>query len=73
MSNIPLATHTHIQSVASDTWTITHGLQCDPIAQVLVNDGGVLKKMFPKEIEYPDASTVIITFSSPKTGECRLV
>ncbi len=70
---VPTGTHTHIQASSSDTWTIDHGLFCNPIADVFIDVGGTLQKVLPVSVEYPTTSRVIVRFSSPRTGECRLI
>lgn len=64
--------HTHIQSVASATWTVTHGLSCNPVVGVRVMHEGALTEIIPASLSYPDIHTVVIGFSSARTGEARL-
>lgn len=64
--------HTHIQSLASPTWEISHGLYCNPVVSVLVMENGVLTAILPNSITFPSNTNVTITFTSPRTGEARL-
>ena len=71
---MPKSVHpvTHVQSSASSTWTITHGLNCMPCVGVKVHEDGVLTEILPKSITYPDTSTVVVEFTVARTGEARL-
>lgn len=64
--------HTHVQDVAAATWTITHGLSCNPLVSVKVMFNGALTAILPKNISYPDNKTVVVEFSAPRAGEARL-
>lgn len=64
--------HNHVQSVAATTWTITHGLSCNPNVSAKVMNNGALTGIIPKDIRYPDINTVVIEFSTPRAGEARL-
>lgn len=64
--------HTHEQTTPSATWTITHGLSCRPTVNVKVMHEGVLTGILPKNITFPDINTVVVEFSSARTGEARL-
>lgn len=63
---------THTQTVASATWTITHGFGTNPVVSTKVWEEGVLTEINPQSVSFPDNSTVVITFSSTRTGEARL-
>lgn len=64
--------HNHTQLSASDTWEIRHGLGCKPCVDVNVLHEGKIQKILPASIEYPDESTVIVRFTSPRSGTARL-
>ena len=66
-------THQHVQSVPSTDWTITHSLGFNPAITVMVLDQGALTAILPKAVEYPAIGTVIVRFSTARTGEARLV
>lgn len=66
-------THTHNQAIASDVWTVNHGLGFKPAVTVAVHEQGVLQVILPKSVEYPSDSQVIVRFTSPRTGQARLV
>lgn len=62
--------HVHVQQTASTTWTITHGLDTTAVGvDVFVDVGGTLTKILPKKVQIVDVKTVVITFSTAKTGE----
>lgn len=60
--------YSHVQSVASTTWTVNHNLGRKPIFDVFVYNSGDLVKIIPQFIEYTDDNTIIITFSQNRTG-----
>lgn len=62
----------HVQSVASSIWTIPHGLFTKPVVSVKVMENGVLTEILPASITFPNNTTVVIQFSTPRTGEARL-
>lgn len=64
--------HTHTQSVASDTWTIAHGLACKPSVSVQVEYSSVLQTIIPNSITYTDLNTVVVHFTTPFAGTARL-
>lgn len=63
---------THVQSSASDVWTIDHGMFIRPTVSVKVWENGVLEEILPVSITFPSISQVVVTFSTPRTGEARL-
>lgn len=60
--------HVHTQSVASNTWTITHGLQFIPSITVVDSAGTVVEGSY----NYPDANTVVASFSGAFSGKAYL-
>jgi hypothetical protein len=66
-------THQHVQSVAATDWTIVHGLGFNPAITVMVMEQGKLQAILPKSVEYPAVGTVLVKFSSARSGEARLV
>lgn len=58
----------HIQSVASNTWTISHGLQFIPGITVVDSAGTVVEGSY----SYPDANTVVASFSGAFSGKAYL-
>ena len=58
----------HIQSVASSTWTITHGLNFIPNITVVDSGGTVVEGSY----NYPNATSVIASFSSAFAGKAYL-
>ncbi len=64
----------HTQSVAANTWSIAHNLNCKPVVEVLVDTGGGARtKIFPQKVMHASDTVMQITFSSPRSGIARLV
>lgn len=64
--------HTHNQTTPADTWTIAHGLNCNPVVSVSVNYDGVLQIILPSQIQFVDLNTVVVSFTQPYSGVARL-
>ena len=69
----PASSVRHTQSVASTTWTITHGLGA--AAPFVVNHsffvdvgGGVIKPILPQDVTYATANSLTVTFSTAYAG-----
>jgi hypothetical protein len=64
----------HTQSTASDTWTITHDFPNSPTfaVETAIDVNGTLNIVIPKDIYFPDANTIVIKWSKPRTGTARL-
>jgi hypothetical protein len=60
--------YVHTQSVASNTWTITHGLKFIPGITIVDSAGTVVEGSY----NYPDANTVVASFSVPLSGKAYL-
>ena len=60
--------YVHTQSVASNTWTISHGLQFIPSITVVDSAGTVVEGSY----NYPDANTVVASFSGAFSGKAYL-
>jgi len=55
--------------VASATWTIVHDFGTKPLVDINVDlGGGVIDKAFPLAVYHTDDNTVVIQWSSPRTG-----
>lgn len=61
--------YTHVQSVASATWTINHNLSGYPTAVVLDSAGTQCEGTF----SYPSNSTMVITFTSAFSGTAYVI
>lgn len=61
------------QQTPSSVWTVEHNLNCKPIVEVIVENQGVLEKIYPETIKHIDDNTVAIIFSTPRSGVVRLV
>ncbi len=70
--NSHIRSHTHEQKEAAAVWTIKHGLYCHPNISVRVMHEGALTAILPQNITYPDPTTVVVEFSSPRAGNARL-
>lgn len=55
----------HVQGSASAVWTVAHALNMYPNITVIDSAGRVVEG----EIAYPDANTVVLTFSAAFSGE----
>ncbi len=60
--------YVHTQNSASATWTITHNLQFIPSITVVDSGGTVVEGSY----NYPNSSTVVLTFSAPFSGKAYL-
>lgn len=64
----------HIQSVASTSWVINHGLidgsKC--AVEVFIDVAGVLEKAIPKTVA-STADTITVTFSVAQKGEAYVI
>jgi len=69
---VSIQSHQHLQQIPSTVWTIDHGLYCNPIVSVSVYEEGALVGIIPADIEFVSNTSVIVTFTSPRTGEARL-
>jgi hypothetical protein len=64
----PASIYEHVQTVASDTWVVEHGLGMHPVVDIYVDHEGDKHRILPMGVEYTDANTCTITFSVPRTG-----
>ena len=60
--------YTHTQNSASTTWSVTHGLGFTPNITVVDSGGTVVEGSY----NYPDANTVVLSFSSEFSGKAYL-
>lgn len=63
---------THVQSVASSTWTINHNLGHKPSIEVVVDVGGQRQVILPSRITNQTDDILVVSFTSPYTGSARL-
>lgn len=61
-------TYTHIQDVASSTWTINHNLEYHPNIEVVDSAGTAVIGNY----QYVNVNTIIATFASPFAGKAYL-
>ena len=65
--------HEHTQSVASDTWVITHNLgTMAPIIDVYVEHNGQQEKILPFAVRAISNTTAHVVFSSARTGKAMV-
>jgi hypothetical protein len=63
----------HVQSTASDTWSITHSLNTlYPTTDVMIYVDGDLQKVLPKAVKCIDANHIVIEFSTQHSGKVRI-
>lgn len=67
-STFPSANHYHLQSVASDTWVITHGLGKYPSVFCLDSAGDEIEG----SVAFTTINQVTVTFTSATGGEAFL-
>ena len=60
--------HEHIQEVAASVWTIEHGLGFVPNITVVDSAGTVVEGSY----DYPDSTTVVLTFNGAFSGRAYL-
>jgi len=60
--------YVHTQSIPSTTWTINHGLQFVPNITVVDSAGTVVEGSY----DYPNANTVVLSFSGSFSGKAYL-
>lgn len=60
--------YVHNQSVASDTWTINHGLRFIPNITVVDSAGSVVEGSYT----YPNDTTIVASFSGSFSGKAYL-
>jgi hypothetical protein len=61
------------QPTASLTWTVNHNMGCKPVSDVIVLNAGDQAKILPKSVKHIDDNTLLIEFSTPRSGSARLV
>lgn len=61
-------TYAHTQNTPASTWTITHSLGFYPNVTVSDSAGTILEG----QIEYPNVTTVVLTFSAAFSGKAYL-
>lgn len=60
--------YVHTQSVASDTWVINHNMIFVPNITVVDSGGTVVEGSY----DYPNNTTVVLSFSNPFSGKAYL-
>jgi len=68
-----ILSYSHVQSTAASTWTITHNLGKSTMAvDTFIDVGNGLETVIPHNISFPDANTVVIEWTSARSGTARL-
>lgn len=64
----------HTQSTPATEWIISHDFRNTPALSVdaMIEVDGQLQTAIPKDVEYPDAFTIIIKWNQPHSGTARL-
>jgi hypothetical protein len=65
----PVIAYHHVQAVADTVWQITHNLSFRPTVSAVDSTG---REIWPGIVDYPDATTVQLTFSAAVGGEAYL-
>lgn len=60
--------YVHVQTIANSTWTINHGLGFIPNLTIVDSSGTVVEGSY----NYPNANTVVATFSGAFSGRAYL-
>ncbi len=60
--------YVHVQNAATETWNIVHGLNFIPNITVVDSGGTVVEGSY----NYPNANTVVLSFSSAFSGKAYL-
>jgi hypothetical protein len=62
------------QTTPSTTWNIVHNLNLQaPIVDCWVLDMGVMTKIIPYSVQRVDENTVLVTFTSPRSGRALVL
>ena len=67
-----IKTYTHTHTSESTTWTVYHFFGSKPIVETIINNNGILTKAIPASVEHVDNDTLIISWTSPRTGFAML-
>lgn len=65
---VSLVSYRHIQSTASNTWTVTHNLNFYPNVTIYDSAGSMVEG----SIDHQNATSLTITFSGPISGKAYL-
>ena len=64
----------HEQTEPADVWVVQHNLHTrSPVLDVMIEAGGELIKVMPKQVRMVDENTVEIAWSYPTVGRVRVV
>lgn len=70
----PVTTYNHVQSTAATSWSVKHNLGDYPIIDVYIQAGdGTVQKVLPASVQYVDANTATVTFSTARAGFATVV
>lgn len=64
-----VTTFVHEQTIASDTWTISHNLGVRaPIVDTWITFEGNVVKIMPLSVVFTNVNTCVVLFNSPQIG-----
>ena len=66
---LPTYAYEFYQTTPSTTWSIAHGLGRYPIVRIFVGN----QEVQPMSITFDTMNTVTVTFSTPQSGQAKLV
>lgn len=65
--------YTHVQTIPSTSWAITHNLGHTPVGDVYVDKNGSQEKILPLSVVHTSDNELIISFTEATTGTTRLL
>jgi len=65
--------YNHNQTTASSVWNINHNLDSSFINIGVIIDYNGKQTVSPFNVTIQDNNNVVITFTTPKTGHCRII
>ena len=68
-----MKTFNYTQVTPAVAWTITHNFGKKVIADTWVDVNGVTTKILPKKVTNVDDNTLMIEFTTPRSGSARLI
>ena len=63
----------YVQNTPSAVWSINHNLGVYPVVDVVVYYQGAMTKIIPQDIVVIDVNNIEIRFTTPYSGQARLM